>query len=125
MVKAAMGINPKGKSLLANTKASTEDVLENYNLLIKAIEKNDKETCKKILDKAQNKNTKGGFGWTPLHEAADRGHAEVVKMLLEVAKDKHPKDNMGWTPLHKAAWSGHPEIVKMILDVEDKKSKRQ
>ena len=66
--KVATGrINPKGISLLANTKAV---VLENYNLLIKAIEKNDKETCKKILDKAQNKNQKYEFGWTTLQEAA-------------------------------------------------------
>jgi ankyrin repeat protein len=128
------GSNPKGKKVVEeninpsgtqrNQKASKENDIENYNLLEEAIINNDKETCKNILHKIQNKNPVYSRGNTALHKAAIYGRTDIVKMIMAEVENKNPKYNNGYTPLHEAANYGHPKIVKMILDgVEDKNQK--
>ena len=48
--------NVDSTGIVADTKAATENVIENFNLVKNAIENDDKETCKRVLDKARNKN---------------------------------------------------------------------
>ena len=56
-------------------------------------------------------NSKGVFGYTPLHEAVASGHHKVLDFLLGKVGD----GNIGYTPLHLAAISGHDECVTVLL----------
>jgi ankyrin repeat domain-containing protein 50 len=55
-----------------------------------------------------SKDSRFGFGQTPLLWAAGNGHEAVVKLLLNTGKvDVDLKSSNGWTPLSLAALNGH------------------
>jgi ankyrin repeat protein len=59
--------------------------------------------------------SKDGFGWTPLHWAADTGHKDVAELLLANKADATAKNNLGDTPLHWAAWRGQKAVAELLL----------
>lgn len=64
-------------------------------------------------------NSRGLFGYTPLHDAVANSNPKLVeKILKKLASsniDVNCKANNGYTPLHLAASSGQEECVKILL----------
>ena len=62
---------------------------------------------------------KGGFGYTPLHEAAAKGNYEVLDYLLGRTTNSklvnYRSNNGGYTLLHVAASAGHGACVRTLL----------
>ena len=75
----------------------------------------DIEAVKDFLVAGTDVNTKDGWEWTPLHNAAWWGHKEMGELLLANGAGVNAKNNVGWTPLHMAAINGHKEIVELLV----------
>ena len=75
----------------------------------------DIEAVKDFLAAGTDVNTKDGWEWTPLHNAAWWDHKEIVELLLANGAGVNAKNNVGWTPLHMAAINGHNEIVGLLV----------
>jgi hypothetical protein len=122
---------PKGerdKAASAVSKTEKRDrllraiVTFDYYKFNSALENDDRETCKTILDEMKHKNPINSCGGTALHDAAWTGNAKMFKIILDTVEFKQPKDSYCRSPLHFAASSGETEIVKIIL--EDESSRR-
>ena len=46
-----------------------------------------------IFERAEDKNPKDNFGFTPLHLAAENGHLELCQLIIENVQDKNPKNS--------------------------------
>ena len=57
-----------------------------------------------------------GYGWTPLHKAAEYGTAEAIDALVAAGADVEARDKDDWTPLHWAAGYGTVENINVLLD---------
>ncbi|KAI5475650.1 hypothetical protein MNV49_001067 [Pseudohyphozyma bogoriensis] len=55
-----------------------------------------------------------GYGYTPLHLAADRGHLKVVEVLVKAGADTSIKEEEGMTALELAEEAGHVEIATLL-----------
>ena len=75
----------------------------------------DIEAVKDFLAAGTDVNTKDGWEWTPLHNAAWWGHKEIAELLLANGAGVNAKNNVGWTPLHMAAINGRNEIVGLLV----------
>ena len=122
---------PKGKGDKAASAVSKTEkrdgflraiVTFDYYKFNSALENDDKETCKTILDEMKHKNPLNSYGGTALHDAAWTGNARMFKTILDTVEFKQPKDSYCRSPLHFAVSNGETEIVKIIL--EDESSRR-
>ncbi|KAJ3291366.1 hypothetical protein HK104_006161 [Borealophlyctis nickersoniae] len=68
-----------------------------------AMEGDDEELCRKILDAGADIKQRDEDGKTLLHAAAGAGNESVVRLLLERGCNVHLTDNALQTPLHHAA----------------------
>lgn len=90
------------------------------NDIFKAIQNNDIEKVKELLDSGIDVNTKNKFEDTPLYEACYFNRIEIVKLLLEHPNiDVNTKDKYEMTPLYEACSFNHIEIVKLLLARSD------
>ena len=113
----------KAASAVGKTEKSLREIVTfDYFKFNLALENDDKETCKKILDEMKHKNPINSYGGTALHDAAWTGNAKMFKTILDTVEFKQPKDSYCRSPLHFAASNGDTEIVKIIL--EDESSRR-
>lgn len=87
--------------------------------LYMAIQKNDVEMVKLLLEAGAYVNDMGTMG-TPLGRAVRVGNLECVKCLLaagaSINKSKDHSDSVGQTPLYMAAEQGFTECVRILLD---------
>ena len=90
------------------------------------------EICEMIMENMDEKNPKGDWGVTPLHQAAENGklegaQLEVCKLIVEnllcdkemcnrYRCDKNPKNDHYFTPLHMAGMNGHLQVCKLIIE---------
>ena len=77
------------------------------------------ETTKQILlrkPKLEVRDSARGYGYTPLHRAAQASQLDLVRLLLEAGADPNVHENHMWTPMHEAAARGELEIVKELLN---------
>ncbi len=86
-----------------------------------AIEKNDINICKLLIDKMKYFNAKEAKnGFTPLLCAIDNERTEIVKLLLDKVGDRgeviNALDKEGYSPLHLAIGYGYNEIAKMLIE---------
>ncbi|KAL6720990.1 hypothetical protein ACLMJK_000090 [Lecanora helva] len=82
--------------------------------LFGAIEAEQENLVKLLLEKGAKNNCEGGPLFTALHEAARNGYKEGVRLLLEKGVDV----NATWageTALHVAARRVHEEVVQLLL----------
>jgi uncharacterized protein len=86
--------------------------------LIAAVENDDVETAKRLLQESANPNTRNPEnGLTVLMTAACHANPEMVKLLLDAGADVLTSDSKtGATPLHKACQGGSVEVAKLLLD---------
>jgi len=73
--------------------------------LFKAINSNDLERVKYLVEKGANIESKDNFGCTPLHRASWGGNLDIVKYLVEKGANIESKDNDGCTPLNSVSKS--------------------
>ena len=83
-----------------------------------AIESNDIDKVKLIIESGEDINVTDGRGRTPLYYAAWFGRKEIAEYLISKGADM--TKGASWkgdnTPLHEAAEYGHINIVKLLLD---------
>ena len=91
--------------------------------LWQAIERNDINLCKELLDRdiyndlVAQTNAKGLNDWTALHIAASEGFKDACEVLLFQGEgtDINAKTSMNRTPLHLASLHGHLPVVKVLI----------
>jgi hypothetical protein len=69
-----------------------------------------------ILADGYSVDSKGNFGYTPLHFASSSGDERMVSLLLDRGADPNARTGTGLTPLMRAAEEGHLEVVKLLLN---------
>ncbi len=86
--------------------------------LINAVDIQDVEAVKMLLDEGANPNTRDtGSGLTVLMIAAGRGNPKLVRLLIDKGADVFACDSKaGATALHKACQGGSLEVVKILVD---------
>ncbi len=85
-------------------------------LLLEAIDDENLQLVKFMLDKGIDVNASTEGGWTPLLEAADGGSLEIMQLLIDRGANVNKGNQKGWTPLMEAAEEGHLAMVKLLLD---------
>lgn len=98
---------------------SIEYEYRGVRLLQVAIESNNVQVTRLLLDRGAAVDVPDMRGWTALHSAAYAGNTESMLLVLQrIGDDKSPVDQQGWTPLDLAAFYKYDELVK-LLDPEE------
>jgi serine/threonine-protein phosphatase 6 regulatory ankyrin repeat subunit B len=84
--------------------------------LIRASEKGDLSSVKKLIGETADLNAINSSGRTALFEAAWGGHTDIVKLLIEKGANVNSVDNAGYTAVMRAAEEGHDSTVKILLE---------
>ena len=85
--------------------------------LIKAVQKNDLNACKELINKGANLEARDEFDETPVMWAIDKGYIELVSFFIKEKKaDIHIRDKEGLTLLHYAIMCGHFDIVSLLIE---------
>ena len=98
---------------------SVEYVYRGVRMLQLAIEAENLEVVRLLLERGAAVDVPDMRGWTALHSAAWSGNIETMLLVLQKTENKEAKDHQGWTPLDLAAFYKHHGITK-LLDPEDK-----
>ena len=93
---------------------SIEYEYRGVRILQSAIEANNEEVARLLIERGARVNVADMHGWTALHSAAYSGNVEIFLLVLQKTDDKMPTDQQGWTPLDLAAFYKHDVIVKML-----------
>ncbi|MHB0998687.1 MAG: ankyrin repeat domain-containing protein [Armatimonadota bacterium] len=81
-----------------------------------AIDKNDMNIFKFLIDNGADINAADKDGCTPLMYAASCGNTAIAKNLIDKSAKIHVKDKGGYSPLLTAIRDGHNDIAAMLLD---------
>lgn len=84
--------------------------------LMTAIEQEDVEKFKLLLEGDPDMNKPDSSGYTLLMRAASVGNAETVRLLLERKTETKLTDKYGSAALSVAARDGATEVIKLLLD---------
>ncbi len=84
--------------------------------LIEAIQDQDRETVRALLDQQVDVNAREGDGATALHWAVVRDDVEVVEALLGAGADANAANDYGVTPLLLACTNRNARVVGRLLD---------
>ncbi|MBC8142792.1 MAG: ankyrin repeat domain-containing protein [Armatimonadetes bacterium] len=90
----------------------TETLITTPRAFAKAIESQNTDLVRRLLDAGADPNLVGEINRTPLLVAAYRGNADTVRLLLDSGAKIVPGDA---NYLHLAVHSGDPEIVQVFL----------
>lgn len=129
-VTAAGGdVHPIWKAVREGQSASVANILDGglsleyehrgVRILQLAIEANNEEVVRLLVERGAAVGVADMRGWTALHSAAYSGNVELLLLVLQKTDNRTPTDQQGWTPLDLAAFYKHDEIVK-LLDPEGK-----
>ena len=84
--------------------------------LFTAIENDDVEIVRLLIEAGTDVNAPAGFGGnTPLHVAVEQGNGEIVKILVAAGADVNAEGFMSRTPLSLATEEGATEIMRILL----------
>lgn len=83
-------------------------------VLAKAIQLNDVETVKNLLQQGVELNTL--YELSPLTEATRQGNLEIMKLLIKAGADVNLQMEEGYTALMDAALAGNIDAVKMLVE---------
>ncbi|UKZ52676.1 hypothetical protein TrVGV298_006457 [Trichoderma virens] len=88
-----------------------------WRLLEWAIEKDDAEMIKLLLDDSIDLRAKDDTGWNPLISASRNGQADIVRLIIDTGKaDIDLKDNNGFTALSWAIKNNHEDVARLLLE---------
>ena len=82
--------------------------------LLIAIEQNNQELIRELLNDGADPVYSNNEGDTALHLATSKNQAELVDLLLTHTSQNSPSNGL-YTPLHLAAMHGFPEIAEKLL----------
>ena len=85
-------------------------------LLRDAVEHEDVDQARSLLDEGTDPDARDASNSTPLHFAAKVGNLDVVELLLEYGADPNAREEAGSISLHHAAQNGHDRLVQLLLD---------
>lgn len=102
-------------ALVLALPAQAQIVLFQGTSLAKAVEANDVETVKAMLQKGESPNSSDVKGRGLLLVAASKGFTEIAVMLLDRGANPDRADDLGNAVLHVAAQRGDMEIVEKSL----------
>jgi hypothetical protein len=85
-------------------------------LLIKAAERGDTASVRRLLDEGIdiNATVNGRYPWTPLMHAAFEGHEQTVRALLDRGANPNHEDRDGAMAITVAAGRGRWAIVRLL-----------
>jgi ankyrin repeat protein len=72
-----------------------------------AVEDDDVEAVRQLVEEGADVEALDEQGWRPLHIAACDGRVEVARTLLEAGADVQAATAAGWRPLYLAEEHGH------------------
>jgi len=91
--------------------------------IIDAVENNDIDLVRELLDNGADPNTQNSSSETALMRAIKSEHIDIVRLLLENYADPNIRDHYGYTALMRASTirpsfstSGYTEITKLLLN---------
>lgn len=87
----------------------------NQTPLYYAVDSNNVEFAKFLINHGAKVNAKDYFGFTPLHEAIVRGSYNVAKLLIEKGANVNAKDQYGYTPLHLVCIYNRPKLAQLLI----------
>lgn len=86
------------------------------NALSVAIDKQNLEIVRLLIEKGVDINKESGYGMWPLITASTRDSLEIVKLLVENGGNIKMVTTEGWTPLIAAMLSKQYEIAKYLIE---------
>ena len=86
------------------------------DLMSYAIEKNNLEFIKYLLDKGTNPNTADEYGNTSIFLAVKHNNTEALKLLLERGANVNATNNMGETAVYAAVRNGSYSAIRILMD---------
>lgn len=89
---------------------------ERGRLEFAAIESNNLEALKKMLEKSKAFGIKDEYGQTLLHHAILKGNTDLVDYLVKNGASLNVADNQGKSPLALAAYRGNSNVAKILID---------
>jgi len=103
------------KILVENgAEISSDDVVDYARL---AIEKNNIEILKEIIERGRDVTQSSSKMTTLLHAAVCEGNAEIVKYLIELGADIDTQDSIGLTARSLAEHQCHEEILNIFKKI--------
>lgn len=82
-----------------------------------AVEGDDFNIVKYLIEKGADVNIKDYDGWIPLHWVTLYGSLDAMKYLIdEGMADFNVQDNDGWNAIHWAASEGKLDIIKYLVE---------
>lgn len=91
-------------------------ITSNNQSLLDAVNNNNSQLARKLLESGVDPNIKNTNRETPLFIAAYKGYIEIVKVLLSYGADINIKDKNGYTPLLAAKAFHQNDVVKILQD---------
>ena len=87
----------------------------NASIIFKAVEKNDLEKLKTLIESGMDAGVQDMLNNTPLHIAAFHGYDEAINLLVAHGADVNAVNEAGRTPLYEAVRVGHKAAVNALL----------
>jgi ankyrin repeat protein len=85
-------------------------------ILHRAVEAEDLEKVRSLLEAGSDPNACDERGLTPLHVAARLETAAITAILLEGGADIYAREKYDMAPLVTAAWYGRVEVARLLLE---------
>jgi len=85
--------------------------------LFTAVNNDNVERAKELLDAGANVNARDWRYFTPLHCAAERGNVAIAQLLLEEGADAASRNGTGQTPERFADRSGHQDLAFYLKNI--------
>ena len=119
LLKAVMNKNPEMTQLFLDFGAEISDKNENTRIrsrLLIAVENNDFQTAKLLIDHGANVNAYVGqfpHGTRPLYAAAEKNNTEMAKYIIDHGAKVR---NYEWKPLNYAICQGNLPLLQLLID---------
>lgn len=99
-----------------NTHVDIGDNCADATALYLAVEQNNVEGVRILLEHKADPNIERRLGITPLSFAAINGNADIARMLINSGANVNVMSRYKNSPLYFAARMGHPEIINLLVE---------